>query len=407
MTLRHTRHIVPFLLLVFLTSCTKIQVTQVEREKLFGLSYGYLDDELAFYDLDSNNAGPDSQIFMRDGMFYISNSESGKVLQFTSFGDLLAVYYNPEISTVSSFPASKEGGSTQVATTRKAITYPFNHPTYLAVDFHKRLFVLDQLPDSRQEYDSDAQVLLRDVILRFNSEGQFIDYIGQEGAGGTPFSPVTGIYVNSKDELIVVAMQQSSIHVFWYTSEGALLFHVPISFSDLPSPYDTGVKAISTLEKVVPDLNLKKIYLKIDYFIEVTDTETQSNAGIRFERSSVYPFNLETEKYEEMLDIPAFEDSDEDSQQTDSVKKPYEFIGTTANGWLFFSTPAGSGYEFELLDSKSHRILRCNLSVDSDESVYNALMLSSDGILSALLASRTEASVVWWRTDKLIGEIRK
>jgi hypothetical protein len=39
--------------------------------------------------------------------------------------------------------------------------------------------------------------------------------------------------------------------------------------------------------------------------------------------------------------------------------------------------------------------------------MFNTFHLSGDGILSALLASEFEAKVVWWRTDRFIGEPRQ
>ena len=70
----------------------------MEREDLFHLKYGSFEDELnlsRFYEKEENVA---SQIFMKDGFFYISNSEAKKVMKFTSFGDLLSLYYNPDFN---------------------------------------------------------------------------------------------------------------------------------------------------------------------------------------------------------------------------------------------------------------------------------------------------------------------
>ncbi|HPX14568.1 MAG TPA: hypothetical protein PLS27_09465, partial [Treponemataceae bacterium] len=64
------------------------------------------------------------------------------------------------------------------------------------------------------------------------------------------------------------------------------------------------------------------------------------------------------------------------------------------------------GYLLEALDSKTSRVHQRILYVSPDELAYNALILSDDGILTALLASGLNASVVWWRTDSLFGDIR-
>jgi hypothetical protein len=405
--------LLPFFLLILLSSCNEENVSRVDREKLFTLSYGRFEDEIDLFQLDANSTGPDTQIYMRDGMFYISNSGSKKILQLTSFGDLLSVYYNPETNPVPSFTNSSSGSTaaagevSSAPTTRKAVSYPFNHPVYLTVDSLKRLFVVDQVPADRVEFDNDDQVVLRDVVLRFNPDGRFIDYIGQEGPGGTPFPPITGVYSNNANETIVTVKTQVGIKVYWFDSEGALLFRIPVEFKNLPSPYEKDKNVLSSLEKILPDPASRRIYLKIDYYAEVIDAATKSNAGISFDRSCLYPFDISSGKYEHFIDVPAYEGVDKDNLGTVSFKKPYELLGITTTGWVYLYTPGDDGYALEVLDSRSRRIYKRNLAVQPDELAYNVLMLSPDGIVSALLASSSSASLVWWRTDALIGEIRR
>ena len=43
------------------------------------------------------------------------------------------------------------------------------------------------------------------------------------------------------------------------------------------------------------------------------------------------------------------------------------------------------------------------IDIAADELYYNAYYLSRDGVLSALLGTRYEARIVWWRFDKLMG----
>ena len=433
-------------LLVF-GSCSKEAVSRVEREKLFTLSYGHFEDEIDLFQLDSDSAGPDTQLFMRDGMFYIANSGSKKVLQLTSFGDLLSVYYNPDANPVPSFaspasiqaaqaasgaaaptvapsagaaaptptpaqpsagqPAANSVSTSTNASTQKAIAYPFNHPVFVSVDSLKRLFVVDHLPQERVEFDNDDQVVLQDVVLRFGADGKYNEYLGQEGPGGTPFPPITAVYCNSRNETIVMSKTQVGIKVFWFDPQGALLFKIPVLYKNLPGPFDKEKEVLSSLEKIVPDPDSRKLYLKIDYYIGVTDTDTGSNAGISYDRSCIYPFDIGSGKYESRIDIPSYDGVDKDNLGTVAFKKPYEFLGITSSGWIFLTTPQDGGYALEVMDKRSHRSHMRILSVSDNELAYNALMLSSDGIISALLATTNDASVVWWRTDALIGEIRK
>lgn len=385
------------------SACQQKATVDVERQKLFTLSYGRLEDDIDLFDLDDSSMGPDSQIFMKDGMFYVSNSGPGKVLQLTSFGDLLAVYYNPDRNPTPSFAAAGNGNP---AATRKAITYPFTHPVFIAVDERKQLYIVDRVPDERNEFDADEQVMLRDVVLRFGPEGKFLDYVGQEGPGGTPFPPIDGVYCTSRNELVVITKSQSGIKVFWFDPEGNLLYRIPVLYRSLPSPYAVGAGAIPSLEKIVPDPTDRALYLKIDYFKRVIDPETGADAGISFDQSCLYPLSATTGSYDDMIELPAFSGTERDSLGTQDYKKPYELLGVTTGGWIFLSTPGPGGYNLQMFDRKSRRSYSRTLAVRDEELVYNALSLSRDGIVSALLANTYDASVVWWRTDAIIGELR-
>ena len=163
----------------------------------------------------------------------------------------------------------------------------------------------------------------------------------------------------------------------------------------------------SSLDKIVPDPDSRKLYFKIDYYAPITDEDTGSNAGIDYERSCVYPFDIASGKYEARIDIPSYEGVEKDNLGTESFRKPYELLGITSSGWLYLTTPQEGGYALEVYDGGSKRSHKRILSVADDELAYNALMLSPDGIVSALIATQSEASIVWWRTDSLIGEIRQ
>ena len=67
------------------------------------------------------------------------------------------------------------------------------------------------------------------------------------------------------------------------------------------------------------------------------------------------------------------------------------------------TTPRSDGYILELIDLHSNKIYTRTLAVSADELVYNAFHLSSDGILSALLAGDKQASIVWWKTNAITG----
>ncbi|WP_435372789.1 LIC_12708 family protein [Treponema phagedenis] len=132
-----------FLFLSFFLCCKKNHLQQMEREDLFSLSYGSFENQINLFELESSYTRPDSQISMKDGIFYISNSASGKIMQMTSFGDLLSIIYNVDKNPQPIFTNSEN--SQTKATTRKSVQYPLNHPTFLAITDNKQLYVVDSV----------------------------------------------------------------------------------------------------------------------------------------------------------------------------------------------------------------------------------------------------------------------
>jgi hypothetical protein len=85
----------------------------------------------------------------------------------------------------------------------------------------------------------------------------------------------------------------------------------------------------------------------------------------------------------------------------------YFLLGVIKNGRLFLSFPTEEGYSLLIMSSESgaageqHRGF---IKVDPEELKFNAFDLSSDGILSGLLVDDWQIKLVWWRTDKFLGD---
>ncbi|MEL3906821.1 MAG: hypothetical protein P1P65_07330 [Treponema sp.] len=389
-----------YIFVMLTAGCTNGKTGKLEREDLFLIQYGNFESQMNLFNLESSYTRPDSQLYMDGGIFYISNSNAGKILQLTSFGDLLALYYNPEKNPRPTFIETEQKDTIM---TRRALIYPLNHPSYLAVTQEKHLFAVDTLKEERIEYDQTENLALRDIVLRFNENGEFIDTIGQEGPGGTPFPPIEGLYTAADSSIIVICRTEQSIRVYWYDQSGSLRYKIPIAFNTLPSPYTDELKMFSSIDKIVPDFNTKKLYIKIDYYRENIDPGTKVSAGISYDKSCLYIFNIDTKRYERKIDIAPYEGTEHTGAGIRHFKKVYGLLGVTANNWCFLTTPLPDGYILELIDLKSNKIYTRTLSVTPEELTYNAFNLSPDGILSAILAGNEHAAIVWWGTHELIG----
>ena len=391
---------------LFLASCKKQGVVaSVKREELFSLSYGGFEEQLNMAGGLNATGAVNTDIAMRDGFFYISNGESQKILGLNSYGDLLTLYHNPETNPAPLFDSTdaRRGGNSKNVSTRKTIDYPFNAPSFLALDSRQYIYVAETLPKERRE-TADNKILLQ-VVLRFDSSS-FVDYIGQQGVGGTPFPFIRNIYVTQDDGLVVVCVVHDGFEVFCYNAAGQPINNALIKYSDAPEWGEAkpGISRYAEIEKVVPDLNGRRLFVKAEYYETSLDSASKVQNGINDPVSVVFPYDLQSGKFGEGIEIPPYEETFSDGFAKQTYNLPYDFIGVTKNGWLFFMISLDTGCMAQAIDLDSGRVIRRHLNYDAKNVVYSAFSLSPSGIISALLAERDSAKVVWWRTDSLVDQ---
>lgn len=390
-------------------SCSGSQIiSTIEHEELFTLPYGSFEDEIDLFSLSSPGQ-ISTFIQMKDGFFFISNGETNKLIQMNSYGDLLGIFYNPEMNPVPSFikKLNPEGTSTDSvnhSSTQQALAYSFNKLGKIAVDYNKTVYAVDILPFERQEQDVDNKLLLNHAVLRFSSDGTFIDYLGQQGPGGTPFPFIKNIFTTKNNELVVVCLSNSGYIVYWFTAEGYLKYTIPIAAANLPVP-SAQETFFSSLDEIIPDYTSQKLYLKIDYHRNFVDPDSNVLAGVEFYGSRLYPLDIDTGLYEEPLIIPPFEDVVSEGYAKLTFPVPFNFLGTTESGWFFFIIPDQSGFMVQMVQPNGQKILKRHFNIDQNSILYHSFTLSQNGIISALLAEKDKARVVWWRTDQLIESL--
>ena len=389
--------IVPF----FFLACGKSsQIHAVSENVLFSLSYGNFEDELSLFNL-AKPGNIRTFLTMRDGFFYIANGEAKKILELNSYGDLLSLYYNDEVLKDIAF-----AGKDSLNSTKKAISYPFNTLGPVAVDSRKYFYAVDTLPIERQERDATARLLLSSVVLRFDATGKFIDYLGQQGPGGTPFPYVKNIYTTQENELVVVCTTNDGLIAYWFSTNGFLLYTVPVTQAAVPKVQrEDSAEAPSyiSIENIVPDSRTHTLYVKVDYYMTALDPALKVQSGIDYYTTLLCPLDVDTGKYDEPLEIPSYEYSVTENLTKEVYNLPFDFLGVTENGWFFFIVPSDEGFVVQMVQPDGQRIVKRSLSVDHSKVLYYTLSLSGNGIISALFVKNENAEVLWWRTDSLLA----
>lgn len=394
------------LLVLALSSCKKSgRVASVKMENLFSLEYGAFEEQLNLASGLNATGFVNTDIAMRDGFFYVSNGEAQKILGLNSYGDLLTLYHNPETNPAPLFDASdtRRPNNSKNVSTRKTVDYPFNAPSLLALDSRQYIYVAETLPKERRE-TADNKILLQ-VVLRFDSSS-FVDYIGQQGVGGTPFPFIKDIYVTQNDGLVVVCVVHDGFEVFCYNAAGQPLSDTLIKYSDAPEWGEAkpGISRYAEIEGLVPDFSGRRLFVKAEYYETSLDSASKVQNGITDPVSVVFPYDLESGTFGKGMEIPPYEEVVSDGFAKEAYCLPYDMIGATKNGWLFFSIALDSGCMIQMLDVESGRVMRRQLNYDAKNVVYSSFSLSPSGIISALLAERDKAKVVWWRADTLVDQ---
>jgi hypothetical protein len=382
-------------------ACSGSGIKSIEREELFSLDIGPMEDQLALYKIEGDSGVRRTDFAMRDGLFYIADGNSGKIVRYNSYGDLLFMIYNEETNPEPASLKTNIEDSAQV--TRWAFSYPLREPGKIAVDSRKHIYAEDRLPPERRRVDPESKALLDGIILHFDADGRFIEYLGQEGIGGSPFPRIAGLYTSTGDELVVVSRTPAGWNIYWYNASGTLLYLVQLKNNAIPAPPDWPA-AMSAVDNIMAAPDSRRLFIKVDYYRNTFDESTNTRTGTEPDSSIIWVLNVEDGSYLDSLEVPLLEYPFTENGHTVNVRMLYSMMGALRNGRVFLYFPIETGYSILFLEIDSREQRRGYIQVNNEELQFNDFHLSPDGILCALLVDDWKAKLVWWRTDKFIGD---
>ena len=381
-----------------LSGCGNKQTGSVDREELFTLGIGPMEDQIALYNLQGGRGIRRTGFTMRDGLFYIADGNGGKIVRYNSYGDLLFMIYNEETNPE---PFSLKINVTEdEQAIRWAHSYPLEEPGWIAVDSRKHIFVEDRMPVESHRIDTDTKALLDGVILHFDQDGRFINYIGREGLGGSPFPRIVGLSTSASDELAVICRIPDGWNIYWYNSSLMLIFLVKITSADIPSLADWP-EALYVIDSISASCDSRKLFIKADYSINTYDQSTNIYTGSEPLLSVVWTLNVEDGSYSDSVEIPLFELVED---RGENPKAFYSMLGAMRGGKALLYFPVDTGYSLLFADTVTGEQRRGYIQFTNDELRYNDFFLSADGILTAMLADSYNVKMVWWLTARFMGE---
>jgi len=357
----------------------------MERELLFDLSIGKGEDQIDLIQMANIPFNMKSRIVMKDGLIYIGNGNSNKVMEFSSYGDILSLYYNPNENPVPVLLTRVTGEGKY--SNRNAYTFNFRDTGEIAITEKNDLLVEDTVPDNRIDYDESTDTTLNRIVLRFDREGNFIYFLGREGIDGTPFPYIEKIEVNSRDEIIIITRTIKTWNIYWYSDKGSLKYTVRIPLDDLPIPSEG--EYIPSLESIVPDRHETLVYLKVDYY-------NKDTRNLEYTMSYLWKLDIDRGNYTNFIRIPEL-----DFNEGDDIPG---FLGVNNAGYFFFlAHETGNTFQMMVIADSGTVVGRSELTMMDNEISYRDLYLDPSGLLVALLGKYDRAEIVWWRSDQLPG----
>jgi hypothetical protein len=328
-------------------------------------------------------------------------------MEFSSYGDLLTLYYNPEANPVPALVGSSAGpGAPGQVKNRRAFAYPFNELGDIALSNQNQLYVEDRVPDERRVYDADLGVVLESRILRFDRDGKFLDFLGQEGIGGTPFPRANRIAVTASGDLTVTCRTGKGWAVWWYDPAGTPLAKVLLPVVGLPLPEGLApASTVAQLETLFPDWKDRTLHVKIDYYQEGQDATTRTASGIQLIQSRIWTYDLGAKAYKRSYALPLLK---RQREKADAVEpqgdRPYEFVGLSEGGLGFFlSSPEAGSQRFLVCRPDGSTVLERNIELAGADSLFSQYEVTRTGVLVGFLSDGNRCQIAWWRSDKLLG----
>ncbi len=387
------RLLVALAVAAMLAGCSRGALQELASDGLFTLSLGKLEDQVdLFQPITGRN-----RIQMRDGLFYIANGGSRKIMVFSSYGELLFLLYNPATNPTPSLAA--ETASSDTVSTQGAVAWPFVDIGEIAVASDKTLYVEDAAPEGKRVKDGAGGVFDR-VVLRFDRRGSSMGYLGQEGVGGTPFHYIVGIYVTERDQPVVVCRGSSAWEVFWYTREGVIAYQARLDQEHLPAGPERGL--IPALVNVVPDQRDPVLHLQVYYYRTGSESEAKNAPDVI---AMVHRFDLARGEYSGSVELPLNPHLKQKVgfKTVEIPRPPYDLLGVGTDGHLYLLGFADSNlYHLAILDPGGRVRARASMIIEDSELTYRDMHLSPSGIVYGLLCDQSAARVAWWRADQLL-----
>ena len=379
-----------------LGSCAAGTPVELIGDELFSLGIGPLDEQVDLVRVAGAPAPHATRVAMRDGLFYIANGNARKVMQLSSHGDLLLLIYDPARNPE---PVGLAPGGNGAAT-RTAVRHRFRELSHIAVDSRRRILVVDGAGD-------EAAAAAGQLVKRFGPDGSYLDAIGREGAGGTPFPFVERVTVMADDTLVVTARTDLLWITYWYDADGHLQERLELEHAGR-----LGDEPDLVIRDLLPLVSRQRLLVFVESWADENgDGGDGGGGGAGRGGTGAAPgvrlYDVASGSVVAAFGLPeARPPRGAAPVGREPLAGPrYHPLGVTADGLLYLSRREDDRTRSLLvLDGNGRVLVRRRWVLDEAGLGYVTLGMNESGVLYGLLGAGDRARMVWWRGDLLMED---
>lgn len=381
-----------------LASCgSSRRVRNIVRTDLFSIDYGVAEDQAAL----ASGGEERFDAVMREGIFHILNGTGRKVMKLSSYGDLLALLYDPAVSPEPRLGKAdaRPAPGTSAAQGRYAAPVNFLSPSRIAVDSAQTIYVADRMAASARVFDQQTGSWCDSSVRRFGAQGAELPPLGQEGPGGTPFPSILSVDVMENDSLAIVSASETLVLIYHFNKAGNLLSVLRLARDSLPVPEalggtsaaEPGGKIHANIEGIQAASRGAdfEVSLKMDYYREDLAAGGAVSTGTEYVGSWIYRLDGQSGAEKGSVAI-APGGADVDIPQLIGISGGLYYLISGGN-----DLGAGSAM-LQLTDASGKAQARYRMEFPAGTREAISLKVSAKGQIYALLGGSDAIKVVWW-----------
>ncbi len=367
--------------MMFMQSCA-LRSHQIEAEYLFSIPLGVLPGEFKVW--KSSSVPYRSSFFMRNGVFYIGNTN--RIMVFSSTGlliNFIAPSYEPSYGNILQY--STKG--------IPYYSYPIGLVGEIVSDASGKIIFSNTLI-SEAKFNTTDYAVVQLLIYENNEMKKILGRIGKEQFN---FLSVKNIFIRNNSQIVVLNKDETSSTLYFFDKKGYMVKSVFFKDGRFPVyPQERYKESIAKSTKIkaipiaiVPSPNREIVYVHINYYNLISDEGKGENVQqVQFRRTIVYAFNTISRKYSKMIDIP-------------SISSSHVLRKVMNNGNMVFlgvevSEEQKQYFSVVLASQEGKELRHYNLFFPLDDYISYEATLNSSGKLGAYFVGDERVDVFWW-----------